>query len=123
MDRAFTNILADDVARTCAFYEGLLGLRRDQDFGWFCILWHADGPGFQLGVLDRTHATVPPEARGTPAGAILTFVVSDIDAVFAKAKDHAAEILQAPTPLPYGQTRLLLKDPAGSLVDISAPTP
>ena len=122
VDRAFTNILAEDVAQTCRFYEALLGLSRDQDFGWFCLLGHPDMPGFQLGILDRSHATVPIEARAMPAGAILTFVVPDVEAVFATAKRLSADILQAPTPLPYGQTRLLLRDPAGSFIDVSAPT-
>ena len=58
---------------------------------------------------------------GNAGGAILTFVVGDVEAAFAKAKDIGADIIEKPTDLPYGQRRLMLRDPAGTAVDISAP--
>lgn len=123
MNRAFTNILTDDVEQTCRFYEALLGLERRGDFGWFILLGHDAMPGFELGILDKGHDTVPMAAAGARGGTILTFVVDDIETAFKQAQAIAATILQPPTPLPYGQTRLLLSDPAGTMVDISAPTP
>ncbi len=122
MERAFANVLTDDVDRTCRFYEELLGLKRTGDFGWFCLLGSDAMPTYELGVLDRTHETVPTLGASAPAGVILTFVIGDVQAAFAKAKEMQAEIVEPPKALPYGQTRLLLRDPAGTLVDISAPT-
>ena len=121
MDRAFTNILTDEVESTARFYQDLLGATRSGDFGWFVILSHPDLPGMELGILDRTHETVPKGLSRSAGGAILTFVVADVEAAFAKAKDIGADIIERPTDLPYGQRRLTLRDPAGTTVDISAP--
>lgn len=121
MNRAFTNILCDDVAQTAQFYQDLLGMKRTGDFGWFIILSHDDMPGFELGVLAQDHETILAGVSGHPAGAILTFVVKDVEAIFRQADAMKAEILQKPTDLPYGQRRLMLRDPAGTPVDVSSP--
>jgi predicted enzyme related to lactoylglutathione lyase len=123
MQRAFTNILCRDPGRTATFYEGLLGMTRHADFGWFVVLSHADMPSLEFGLLDRGHETVPQELAAEPAGVILTFVVEDVHLVHDRAVDMAVEILDGPTDLPYGQRRLLLRDPEGTLIDISSPTP
>lgn len=121
MDRAFTNILTADVATTATFYEDLLGMTRRGDFGWFVILGHDGLAGFELGILDKDHETIPDRVPQNPAGMILTFVVDDLSVVHRKAREINAEILQDPTDLPYGQRRLLLRDPAGTTVDVSSP--
>ncbi|MEM8824350.1 MAG: VOC family protein [Pseudomonadota bacterium] len=122
MERAFSNILTDSVEQTAQFYEGLLGMKRAGDFGWFVVLAHDDMPGFELGILDNNHETVPDELVKAPGGSILTFVVSDLHSIVARARSMRADIIQGPTDLPYGQRRLMLRDPAGSAVDISSPT-
>ncbi|MEM7172966.1 MAG: VOC family protein [Pseudomonadota bacterium] len=122
MQRAFTSILSQSVENTAAFYENLLGMTRHFDSAWFIILTHPDLPGLEYGILQRDHDIVPEAARAAPAGVVVTFVVADCDAAFAKAQTMDAPILQPPTDMPYGQRRLLLKDPDGTVVDVSAPT-
>ena len=51
----------------------------------------------------------------------MTFVVDDVEAMYRQATAINAEIIQEPTDLPYGQRRLMLRDPAGTAVDISSP--
>ncbi|MCU0829611.1 MAG: VOC family protein [Tabrizicola sp.] len=121
MNRAFTNILTDKVDGTAQFYQDLLGLRRAGDFGWFVLLADDDLPGFELGILDRDHETLPRQEAPQPAGVLLTFVVADVEAVHRQALAMAAAIIEAPRDMAYGQRRLLLRDPAGTLVDVSAP--
>lgn len=123
MNRAFTNILCGNVDETARFYQELLGMTRAGDFGWFVVLAHDAMPGFELGVLERDHDTLPPGVASPPGGIVLTFVVDDLDEVHARARAMRAEVVQEPTDLPYGQRRLMLRDPAGSAVDISAPIP
>jgi catechol 2,3-dioxygenase-like lactoylglutathione lyase family enzyme len=120
MNRAFTNILCGNVAQTAQFYQDLLGMTRAGDFGWFILLTHDGLPGFELGVLDRTHDTLPPGVAGQPGGAMLTFVVDDVEQVHQQAKALRAEVLEPPSDMPYGQRRMLLRDPAGTLMDVSA---
>lgn len=123
MNRAFTSLLVGNVEASARFYESLLGMTRHGDFGWFVILTHPLMPGLEFGLLDRTHDTVPAELAAPPRGVVLTFVVEDVASVHARAEEMGAEILQPPTDLPYGQRRLLLRDPDGTPVDVSSPTP
>lgn len=121
MNRAFTNILTKNVAITAQFYQDLLGMKRIGDFGWFVILSHDDMPQYEIGILDQDHETIPETVPTGPAGFIVTFVVDDVEEVYAQAVAIKAEIIQKPTDLPYGQRRLLVRDPAGGVVDVSAP--
>ena len=120
MKRCFTNILSDDVEKTAQFYESLLGMKRDFNSDWFVTLVHDEAKGFELGILKKTHDTVPANIRKKPAGIILTFVVSDCETVFERATQQGMHIIEPPTDMPYGQRRVLLRDPDGTVVDISS---
>lgn len=122
MQRAFTNILSADVSRTAAFYEAVLGMHRHYESDWFIILSHAEMPGLEFGILKRDSEIVPAALRAAPAGVLVTFVVADCDAAHAAALAAGAEIVTPPTDMAYGQRRMLLRDPDGTAVDISAPT-
>lgn len=121
MNRAFSNILTGDVSATAQFYEDLLGMKRTGDFGWFVILSHDNMPGFELGVLDRNHETIPDAVNADASGIVLTFVVPSVENVHSRARMMNAEVVEGPTDLPYGQRRLMLRDPAGTAVDVSSP--
>lgn len=122
MNRAFTNILSSNVDSAASFYENFLGMSRNFNSDWFVLLTHPECPSFEFGILDRNHATVPPEIAKLPQGVIVTFVVDDVETIFAKAKELGVEILQPPTDTPYGQRRLLMKDMDGTTIDVSSPT-
>ena len=122
MKRAFANILSGTVDRTARFYESLLGMHRHFESDWFVILSHPQMDGLELGILDRATDMIPDAARSVPAGLMLTFVVDDTDAVHSVAVKLGAEIMEKPTDMPYGQRRMLMRDPDGTLVDVSAPT-
>ncbi|MES0811943.1 VOC family protein [Roseibium sp. SCPC15] len=120
MQRSFTNILTEEVAATTAFYEQLLGLKPQFSSDWFVNLADPENPGLELGILQQTHDIVPAEARQAPAGVMLTFVVDDCDAIHERALAANANIIEAPREMPYGQKRMILRDPAGTFVDISS---
>lgn len=121
MDRAFTNVLSQNVDAAATFYQELLGMERHFNSDWFVILTHPNKAGFEFGILANDHEIVPPNLRQKPGGSMLTFVVADVDQVYLKAKQLGAVILQVPTDMPYGQRRLLLSDCDGTTLDISAP--
>jgi predicted enzyme related to lactoylglutathione lyase len=121
MQRCFTNILCADVDRTASFYEELLGLHRHYDSDWFVILSHHDVPALEFGLLQRDHAIVPEAVRSPPAGVMITFVVAHCDAVYDAARALGADVLERPTDMAYGQRRMLLRDPEGTVLDVSAP--
>ena len=122
MQRSFTNVLSGDVQKTSAFYENLLGMTRHFDSDWFVILTHEGIEGLEFGILQRDHAIVPPDIRAAPAGIIITFVVTDCDEVYRRAVAAKASVVEPPTDMAYGQRRMLLRDPDGTVLDVSAPT-
>ena len=122
MQRSFTNVLSGDVQKTSAFYENLLGMTRHFNSDWFVILTHEGIEGLEFGILQRDHAIVPPDIRAAPAGIIITFVVTDCDEVYRRAVAARASVVEPPTDMAYGQRRMLLRDPDGTVLDVSAPT-
>jgi len=122
MKRAFTNTLSNNVRKTAEFYEKLLGMKRHFDSDWFVILTHPGINGLEYGILQKDHEIVPEVARTEPGGSIMTFVVEDCDRVHATARELRADIVNEPTDMPYGQRRMLLRDPDGTMIDVSAPT-
>ncbi|MEM7569401.1 MAG: VOC family protein [Pseudomonadota bacterium] len=121
MNRLFCNILTDDVDGLAGFYEAVFGMTRHFDSDWFVILVHADMPGQEFGILKKDADIVPGEARTAFGGAMITFVVGDSAATYDKALAAGARSIEAPKMMPYGQQRALVRDPAGTLIDISAP--
>ena len=120
MQRSFTNILTEEVTATAAFYETLLGLTAKFSSDWFVNLADPDNPALELGILKQTHEIVPARAQKATAGIILTFVVNDCDAVYQRAREMNANIVEAPREMPYGQRRMILRDPAGTFIDVSS---
>ena len=56
--------------------------------------------------------------RNQPQGFYITFVVDDVDELFEVAQAENFGVFQAPLDTFYGQRRLLLKDPNGTVVDV-----
>lgn len=121
MDRLFTSILTDDVSGTAQFYENVFGMTRHFDADWFVILTDPERPGLEFGVLDVKSSTVPDEASTSFGGAMVTIVVKDCDQSFSAAKKAGTAVVETPRQMPYGQRRALVRDPAGTLIDISSP--
>ncbi|MEO1551806.1 MAG: VOC family protein [Pseudomonadota bacterium] len=121
-DRAFTNVLCTDLPKSVAFYTALLGLTEHFTSDWFVILTDPDRPGFELGLLTQTSPITPAQALGPAQGVLLTFVVADCDQAHRKATELGADVLEPPQDMFYGQRRMILRDPDGVLLDISAPT-
>ena len=121
MQRAFANVLSGDVEQTARFYQALLGMKRVGDFGWFVVLSHDEMPDLEFGILANDHDTVPEGINLVPGGTIFTFVVPDLDQVVEMATKLQADVVQEATDMPYGQRRLMLRDPDGNVIDISSP--
>jgi len=120
MQRCFTNILSENVDNTAKFYELILNMKRHFDSDWFVILTHDELNNFEFGILQRQNDIVPEAIRKAPAGVIVTFVVSDCDVVYERASKLDNVIIEPPTNMPYGQRRILLRDPDGTIIDVSS---
>ncbi len=120
INRIMTNICSDNLAESRNFYTTLFDFRVDYDSDWFVHLISKDKK-LELGIIDRTNAIVPKEFQNHPQGFYITFVVDNVDEIFKIAETEKFKIINEPHDTFYGQRRLLLEDPNGTLVDISSP--
>ncbi|MEM8749815.1 MAG: VOC family protein [Pseudomonadota bacterium] len=122
VQRFFFNLTCENLERSVAFYTRLLSLKVHFESDWFVILKPNGDSLFELGLIDKTHDVVPPGMADRHAGFYPTFVVDDIEPVHSAACEIGAHIVEAPRLMFYGQTRMLVRDPDGVVVDISAIT-
>ena len=122
INRLMTVICSEDLPGSKAFYTGLFDFEIAFDSDWFIQLT-AKGQPLEIGIIDANSQVVPKGVSIPSQGFYLTFVVDNVEAVYEQAKSKGMEILQEPTDTFYGQRQLLLKDPNGTTVDISAPIP
>ncbi len=123
IDRTMFNIVADDLAAVRDFYVALLDFEQIYESGWFIVLVPKNGPRFELGIIARNSGVTPVAATRPPGGGYLAFVVPEVLRAFEQAKAMDAEIIEPPTDTFYGQRRMVLRDPVGTVLDISSPTP
>ncbi len=121
INRLLTNICTSDLEKSKTFYTTLFNLNVEYDSDWFVHLTSSDGD-FELGLILQTHEIVPAIAKGKIKGTYLTFVIDDVNSGYHTVKDLDVEILEAPKETPYGQTRMLVLAPEGTVCDISSPT-
>jgi catechol 2,3-dioxygenase-like lactoylglutathione lyase family enzyme len=119
--RIMPNICSADLDAARHFYVELLGFAVAFDSEWFVQLVAGD-TDLAVGILRRDHGSIPADAQRAPQGVILTVVVDDADAAHRRATELGVDSLLEPHDTPYGQRRLLVRDPDGTVVDISAPT-
>ena len=120
INRLLINICSDNLNASKKFYTRLFDFKTNFDSDWFVHLLSKDKQ-LELGIVDRNHKIVPAAYRNAPKGFYITFVVDNVDQLFEIAKSERLDIVEPPSDTFYGQRRLLLKDPDGTLVDVSSP--
>jgi catechol 2,3-dioxygenase-like lactoylglutathione lyase family enzyme len=119
--RILTNICSDQLTASRDFYVELLGFKVNYDSDWYVQLRCPDNAELEFGIISRKSELVPAQFQTLPTGMYVTFVVPDVDAVYAKAKSLGLKIIQEPRNEFYGQRRFLTTDPNGCLIDICSP--
>jgi catechol 2,3-dioxygenase-like lactoylglutathione lyase family enzyme len=115
-------MLCSDLTESVAFYRQLLDLDTIYESDWFVILSPKGEPAIELGLIDQVSQFTPRHAWGMHEGTYLTFVVDDVYEVLDRARALGAEVVSEPVALDYGQTRGLIRDLNGMVLDISTPT-
>lgn len=121
-NRILFNILANDIEKSALFYQEIAGLVRIFTSDWYIVLTPEHAETVQLGIIDAAGEVVPKAARGTSAGGYITLVVENLDDALQAALSANAEVIEEPVTQFYGQTRALIRDPNGVIVDLSEPT-
>ncbi len=120
MNRLFANICSSNLSKAKGFYTELFGFQVKYDSDWFVHLCDPANGSLELGLIAKNHELVPESARSQSSGIYITLVVDDVDFVYRKAQELKVKIIDPPTPTFYGQKRMLLQDPDGSLLDVSS---
>jgi catechol 2,3-dioxygenase-like lactoylglutathione lyase family enzyme len=114
----------DDVPAVRAFYTDVLGFAVTLDIGWFVSLRHEGHDDLDVCVVHRDHALAG--MGGPVAGVVLAFIVDDVDAEHARLMELGVPVDVPPRDEPWGQRRCLVRDPAGTgieLVQVTSPDP
>ena len=119
--RLLTNLCSNDLERSKQFYTSLFDFTVDFDSDWFVHLLSV-GREFEIGIILADHEIVPQQVSGQIKGSYITFVVESVDVLFLKAQELDCKIIQAPELTPYGQRRMLIEAPEGTVCDVSSPT-
>jgi len=124
MDLASIRIITHDVDRLTRFYEAVTGVAAVRPAPVFAELRTPTGT-----IAIASTATVAMLGDNAPKPAsndsiIIEFLVTDVDAEFARLQDVLGDIMLPPTTMPWGNRSALFRDPDGNLVNIfSRPAP
>ncbi|MCZ7866187.1 MULTISPECIES: VOC family protein [Agrobacterium] len=120
MKFASTRLVATDVKKMVAFYELVTGFRAD----WLApVFAEIVTPGAALAIGSAETVALFKEGSAEPGAnktAILEFMVSDVDAEFARLKDQV-EVVHEPKDLPWGNRTAQFSDPEGTRVALYTP--
>lgn len=114
-------VFVEDVARSLAFYESVVGAERDHLDADGSYGELKSGIGFAASSHVEHHLDLRfrrNEPAGPPGGFELDFAVGDVDEVFARAIGAGATAVWEPRAKPWGRSALF-RDPDGVLVHIS----
>ncbi|WP_422381534.1 VOC family protein [Marinicellulosiphila megalodicopiae] len=121
INRLLTNVCSQNLEASKQFYTSLFSFNVDYDSDWFVHLI-SEGRELELGIIAQDHAVVPDQVKGKILGVYLTFVVENVDSCFELSQKLGYEIIQQPEMTPYGQKRMLLVAPEGTVCDVSSPS-
>lgn len=122
LKRVLYNVLCKNLSDSVAFYRALADFNVLYESDWYVVLTPPGQDLVQIGLIDQVSEFTPRHAWGEHYGAYLTLVVDDVFAAVARARDLGVEVIEDPVALAYGQTRALIRDPNGMVIDLSTPT-
>jgi catechol 2,3-dioxygenase-like lactoylglutathione lyase family enzyme len=121
MRKLVTNLLSRDVERCAAFYKLLCGLSEVRRTDAYILLGAADGDSTGLAIIDWVSELVPRAARGISAGAFLSFVLDDVGAALAVARDFDLEIVEQTPAAGAEPIQVIIRDIDGRVVELATP--
>lgn len=120
--RGFPNVVSQDLVASQAWYVDLFGWQVEYTSDWFVHLKAAQASGVELGILAAGHEIVPTGAGPGSSGTFLTIVVADVQEIRDRARELGVDVVEEPQDLFYGQRRMVVHDPDGTVIDVSSPS-
>ncbi|MEV0457957.1 VOC family protein [Catellatospora methionotrophica] len=112
-------VAAQDPALSAGWFAQHFGFKVGTDLGWYVNTQHADHPTVSLDFVQRDHESWPQATRGRNiAGTLLAFLVTDVDAEYARLSEAGLEVVMPLTTEGWGQRRFQVAGPDGLLVEV-----
>jgi predicted enzyme related to lactoylglutathione lyase len=119
IQRIIVNICASNLKSSKEFYISLFDFEVTYDSNWFIHLTSKNiSP--EIGLIDQDHELVPKSFSKRSNGFYLTIVVANVDDLYNEIKTTQIPVIEKPTDTFYGQRRMLITDPDGTLIDVSS---
>ena len=116
-------LLSDDVTRAAEFYIRHFRFQPLYQADWYVHLQSLEDPSVNLGLVDRTHETIPEVGRGRAGTVLLNFEVEDTDDDFARLTAEGVRIALGLRDEAFGQRHFIVEGPDGVLIDVIRPIP
>jgi len=118
MELASLRIITADVDRLARFYQLVTGLNAARPAPVFAEITTASGT---LAIASPATVAMLGDRAPIPGGStsvIVEFLVTDVDAEFARLRATLDDIVLEPTTMPWGNRSMLFRDPDGTLVNL-----
>ncbi|MBA8816560.1 putative enzyme related to lactoylglutathione lyase [Microbacterium halimionae] len=118
MDFASIRIITHDVDKLARFYEAVTQTTAARPAPVFAEFRTATGT---LAIASTATVAMLGENAPQPGSndtVIIEFLVTDVDAEFARLHDVLGDVVLPPTTMPWGNRSTLFRDPDGNLVNL-----
>jgi predicted enzyme related to lactoylglutathione lyase len=113
--RIVSNIYSIDIEKSKQFYIDFLDMELVMDMEWILTFASNDNPNSQISILQ-----FDKEGKLDNSATFLSIEVSDIDALYARAKKLKCDIVYPITDEPWGVRRFFVKEPNGATINLLA---
>jgi predicted enzyme related to lactoylglutathione lyase len=113
--RIVPNIYSNNIEKSRQFYTDFLDMKLVMDMEWILTFASKENPNSQLSILQF-------DKKGEPdnSATFLSIEVSDIDALYERAKSLKCDIVYPITDEPWGVRRFFVKEPNGATINLLA---
>jgi catechol 2,3-dioxygenase-like lactoylglutathione lyase family enzyme len=115
-------LFVDDLTESKRFYLEVFEMPVANEDATSCAFRF---PGVIINLVNQASASeliepAPVGGPGTPARALLTLEVDDVDAVYERLRSHGVEFLNGPVDRPWGPRTATFADPSGHCWELSS---
>jgi catechol 2,3-dioxygenase-like lactoylglutathione lyase family enzyme len=109
-------ICTPSLTATRDFYTSHFNFNITFEADWYISLKH--GEGYELAILDPSHASIPAGFGKPVQGLILNFEVEDVDSEHARLVNAGLPMHLSLRSEAWGQRHFITADPNGVLIDV-----
>jgi len=110
--RVVPDIVSTKFDDSRAFYADFLGMRKAMDLGFIVTFVSPSNETAQVSIVNQGEVATPAN------GVALSIEVTDVDEMYARAKERDLEIVYPLTDEPWGVRRFFVRDPNGIVVNV-----